>query len=158
MKFFKLLSLPLLLITLTKCASYKLENTAPFDVKSATSVSRTGGMPGSPGGTEIKIVYFSDKKIKFDSMFYNNKKAKTRTFTENKMNVVSAIFYSTSASNDTQMHNDASKEYGNSAPAKKEDTPFALKENEVVISYIEGKKTKYFKIGNVKTGKPVMMQ
>lgn len=158
MKFFKLLSLPLLLVTLTKCASYKLENKAPFDVKSATSISRTGGRPGSPGGTEVKITYTSGKEIKFDSMFYHNKKAKTRTFTENKMNIVSAIFYSSSASNDIQMHNDASKEYGNSAPTKKGNTPFTLKENEVVISYIEGKKTKYFKIGDVKKGKSVIMQ
>ncbi len=158
MKFFKLLSLPLLLVTLTKCASYKLENTAPFNVISATSYSRVGGMPGSPGSTQVKIVYTSEKEIQFDSAFYQNKKAKTSTFSNKNEKTVSAIFYNSTVKKDVQMHNDSSKEYGNTAPSKEETIPFTLKNNEVVISYIEGKKTKYFKIGNIKKGKPVIMQ
>lgn len=158
MKFFKIISLPILLITLTKCASYKLESTAPFNVVSATSYSRVGGMPGSPGGTEVKIVYTANTEITFDSIYYQNKKAKTRTFTENKGKVVSAIFYNSTTPKDIQMHSDASKEYGNSAPNDDKEIPFTLKDDELVISYIEGSKTKYFKTGPVKKGKSVIMQ
>ena len=158
MKFFKIISLPILLITLTKCASYKLESTAPFNVVSTTSYSRVGGMPGSPGGTELKLVYTAEKEIQFDSIFYQNKKAKTRTFTENKSQVVSAIFYNSTAPKDIQMHSDATKEYGNSAPNQNQEIPFTLKDDELVISYIEGTKTKYFKTGPVKKGKSIIMQ
>ena len=158
MKFFKIISLPILLITLTKCASYKLESTAPFNVVSTTSYSRVGGMPGSPGGTELKIVYTADTDVTFDSIYYQNKKAKTRTFTENKEKVVSAIFYNSTAPKDIQMHNDATKEYGNAAPDQNKEVPFTLKDDELVISYIEGTKTKYFKTGPVKKGKSIIMQ
>ena len=158
MKFLKIISLPILLITLTKCASYKLESTAPFNVVSTTSYSRVGGMPGSPGGTELKIVYTADTDITFDSIYYQNKKAKTRTFTENKEKVVSAIFYNSTTPKNIQMHSDATKEYGNSAPNDDKEVPFTLKDDELVISYIEGNKTKYFKAGPVKKGKSIIMQ
>jgi hypothetical protein len=158
MKFFKIISLTLILITLTKCASYKLESTAPFNIVSTTSYSRVGGMPGSPGSTEVKIVYTANTEINFDSVFYQNKKAKTRTFIENKATIVSAIFYNSTASKDIQMHSDATKEYGNSVPNDDKEIPFTLNDDELVISYIEGSKTKYFKTGPVKKGKSVIMQ
>ncbi|MBT8303849.1 MAG: hypothetical protein KJP09_05210 [Bacteroidia bacterium] len=47
------------------------------------------------------------------------------------------------------MSGDSKQEYGNKRPEDTEKIPFELKMNECVVSYKEGKKTKYFKIDEV---------
>ncbi len=47
------------------------------------------------------------------------------------------------------MSNEPNAEYGNPIPKIKEKLPFALKENDCVISYKESDKTKYFKIEKI---------
>jgi hypothetical protein len=157
MKLFKLLSLPLLLVTITQCASYKLEKNPPFQIISATSNVRAGGINGSPGGTKLTIRYTSDTQIKFDTLFFRDKKAMSSNIVSGNEKMVTAIFYSSPVNTDMQMHSNPNKEYGNSAPKTRKVTPFQLTENECVLSYIENNKTKYFKFSPVKKGKSVIM-
>ncbi|CAM1344019.1 hypothetical protein [Tenacibaculum amylolyticum] len=159
MKFLKILSLPLLLITMTKCASYKLETNPPFKVVSATYAQFVGGRPESPGGTDIKVVYTADAKITFDRIFYKNQDAKIGYDEIGGQKSITAKFSSPSVKNkDMQMHNDPAKEYGNTPPSTDKKSPFQLKDNEIVISYIQGNKTKYYKVSNLKKGKQIIMQ
>ena len=60
---------------------------------------------------------------------------------------------------DFQLQRSAQLEYGNSLPndkKKKIDNPFKLDGNEVVISYKENNKTKYFKYSNLTEGEQVL--
>lgn len=159
MKFLKILSLPLLLITLTKCASYKLEKNPPFKVVSATYSHFVGGRPESPGGTDVKVVYTADSKITFDRIFYKNQDAKVGYDEIGGQKSIIAKFSGVSAKNkDMQLHNDPAKEFGNNPLSADKKSPFQLKDNEIVISYMQGNKTKYYKINSLKKGKGIIMQ
>ena len=158
MKLLKLLSIPLILLILTKCASYKLENKTPFKIISAISNARVGGMPGSPGGTQVRIIYTAENKIQFDSIYFQGKKVKASNFDSGDQKIVSANIYHSTTKKDFEMNGDANKEYGNTPPAKKNTIPFKLNENELVISYIVNNKTKYYKVSPVKKGETVLMQ
>jgi len=47
------------------------------------------------------------------------------------------------------MSNDPNAEFGNEMPEISQKIPFVLKDNECVISYKDGKTTKYFKVDNI---------
>ena len=159
MKFLKLLSLPILLFSLTKCASSKFEETPPFKVTEATYTNWVGGVPGV-SGTNINITYKADKEILFDSIFYKNNRRKVSYKKVKNETSIMAQFSTSTVNNasDLQMHSNSVEEYGNKPPESKTKVPFDLNDSEVVVSYIENKKTKYHKIKNLKEGKRIFMQ
>lgn len=158
MKRLNFLFLPILCILISQCASYTLESNPPFQVVSSSYFTKVGGMPGSPNATEVKITYTAAKEVKFDSIFFRTQKAKTGSYVDNNKKTVRALFYESSANNNMNMHNDATKEFGNTPPVKTKKNPFDLKDNEIVISYIENNTIKYYKINNLQKGKAVIMQ
>ncbi|AUC16598.1 hypothetical protein BTO06_16215 [Tenacibaculum sp. SZ-18] len=135
-----------------------MENKTPFKIISATSNARVGGMPGSPGGTQVKIIYTSENKIQFDSIYFQGKKVKASNFDSGNQKIVSANIYHSAVKKDIEMNGDAKKEYGNTLTASKITIPFKLKEDELVISYIIKNKTKYYKVRPVKKGETIFMQ
>ena len=154
----KLLGLVLIVFTFSQCGSMKLEKNPPFKITSAMYQNWVGGMPGS-SGTILTISYKSETSITFDSIYFSNRNAKIegnpikgkKTITANIINSVS------SGKKDLILHSDSTKELKNEMP-ELTDFPFELKENEAVISYKVGDKTKYFKIEGMKNGGDIIHQ
>ena len=142
-----------------KCASLKLEENPPFKIKGATYASFVGGMPGSRG-TNVTFYYEGSTAVVFDSIYFKGRKTLVQLKKDKKGNYLSGKFYSArkNPKADLQLHKDAAKEYGNKPPKAKEKMPFDLKENEALISYKEGGKTKYFKVEKLKEGETIIMQ
>ncbi|TYP99790.1 hypothetical protein C7447_101395 [Tenacibaculum adriaticum] len=156
MKKMKLLGLILLALGLTKCASLQFEQTPPFIITKATYTNWVGGVKGV-SGTNVNISYTSEKEITFDSIYFRGKKTKVSFKELNGQKSVMGQFNTSKvrSKENLQMHRDASMEYGNIVTIRKEYFPFELKDTEAVLSYIEGEKTKYFKVENLQKGKPI---
>ncbi len=138
------------------CASYQFEKQPPFKIISAEYINTVGGLPNS-GSSIINIVYKSPKDIKFDSIFYFSDKVKAIKSTLKKNKIISGRFYHSisKVNRDLILDEDPKKEYGN-MPSQK--NIFNLKENEVVISYYDESKLKFYKIDSLKQGKSTIRQ
>lgn len=98
------------------------------------------------GGSGINIFFpdlINKNNFTIDSVYFRNMVGKI-------MNGKASYFASLSASNkDIIMSNEPNAEYGNTMPNNSEAFPFQLKDNECVISYIDGNEIKYYKIENI---------
>jgi hypothetical protein len=153
MKLIQLLGLFLITLGFSQCKTMKFDKTPPFKITEATYTHWVGGQPGV-SGTRIEIRFETNPESAFDSIFFQNKSTKLQR-REFKEKVFLTANFNTSKVNskaDLILHSDAKEEVGNKLPEMKK-TPFELKENEAVISYIENGKTKYYKILELKKGK-----
>ncbi|WP_299672520.1 hypothetical protein [uncultured Tenacibaculum sp.] len=148
---------PLFILAIVSCGSYQFEKKPPFKVLSGTYTSWVGGVRGV-SGVNINIVYSAEQKIKFEHIFYRGRKAPV-SYKENG-NQTSILGQFRNQSDDFQLHEDPKNEYGNTPPkdTSKEDFPFKLDGNEVVISYIEKGEVKYFKYSGLTEGEQVLYQ
>jgi len=158
MKITKLLALILIMTGFTQCKSTKFDKTPPFTVTEATYTNWVGGIKGVRG-VNVVINYTSSSEVKFDSIYFINKVIKIEFKSVKEQQVLVGHFNTSSVNSkeDLVLHADSTKELKNTIPSLKK-FPFELKENEAVISYQEGKKTKYFKVENIKVGKSVFYQ
>lgn len=154
----KLLGILLIAFSFTQCGSVKFTENPPFTITDAQYQNWIGGMPGS-SGTIITIAYDSNTEITFDSIYFANKIGSLKASSNNgNQSLIGTINNTTSiVKKDLILHSDPKKEFKNELPTVKK-LPFELKENEAVISYKQGEKTKYFKIEKVKKGKPIFRQ
>jgi len=134
----------------TQCKSIKFDKNPPFKINGATFNNWVGGQPGV-SGTRVMIGYTSEEKVAFESVYFNNRETKAALTTENGITYVIGHFSTSTVNNkeDLVLHADGKKEINNTLPKEKK-FPFKLKENEVVISFKEGKKIKYIKIEKIK--------
>lgn len=141
----------LIMALFTQCGSAQFDKNPPFTINKAYYQDWVGGRPDSKG--TIVTIEFSDaaaKDVSFDSIFFKNKKVKAEHTISDYKNVLSANFILISYEDkNIIMHSDPTKEFGNKAPKKLENTPFKLSDNECVISYIIKEKKRYFKIENL---------
>lgn len=136
----KLLSITLLALVFTQCASVKLSKKAPFTVQSASYMANG----------DIKIYYNSAEKIFFDSIYCKGGKIKAELKKDEKGTYIVGVLGNSLANlKDIQLHSNPKKEYGNTPPKKEKEIPFKLENNEVVVSYKVDSKTNYYKIKNV---------
>lgn len=154
----KLLGILLIAFSFAQCGSAKFTKNPPFTITDAKYQSWVGGMPGS-SGTIVTIGYESKTDITFDSIYFANKTGSLQASNNNgKQSLIGTLNNTTSTEKkDLILHSDPTKEFKNEIPKVKK-LPFELTEDEAVISYKEGKKTKYFKIDKVKKGKPIFRQ
>ena len=159
MKKMKLLGMILLALVFTQCASLQFDKNPPFKVTSAAYTNWVGGVEGV-SGTNVIIGYTSVNDVAFDSIFFRGRKAKVSFKGSDAKKLIMAQFSTSTIQNkrDLQLHRNGVQEYGNQPPVVKEDFPFELKDDEAVLSYIEGDKTKYFKVENIQKGKQVFYQ
>ncbi|WP_143032182.1 hypothetical protein [Tenacibaculum sp. MAR_2009_124] len=157
MKIMKLFGILFFALGFTQCASQKFENKPPFTITSAVYTNISGGMPGN-NSVDLRLTFSTSKEIEFDQLFFINRTTKAVLETKGKVQYIIGR-YNTSPKNskyDLELHGDSKKEYGNKPSS--ESFPFKLKENEAVLSYKDGNKTKYVKIENIKKGKRIFMQ
>ena len=152
----KYLSILMCVILFSQCRSVKFDNTAPFEITSATYQNWLGGQPGV-SGTKVKIIYKANKTIQFDSIYFSNKVAKLEAKDANRNTVVFGYFKTSSFKNDLILDDNPIKELNNPIPGIRK-IPFELKENQAVISYIIKGKIKYYKIQNLIKEKTLTFQ
>ena len=146
----KFLGCILMALTFAQCKTMKFDKNPPFTITGATYNNWVGGQPGV-SGIKVLIGYTSEKEIVFESVYFANKTTKAESATnEGKTYIVGNIDTST-RDKELTLHSDSKEELNNQLPEKK--FPFELQENEAVVSYKDGDKTKYFKIENLKQTK-----
>lgn len=144
--------LPLIMFSFSQCSSQKkLQDKAPVQLKEVYCQSWVAGIRGGGAGMNIFIPVeaISDKDIEIDSVFFRGKSAKLTTKPQNKSLYIGRFTSDANKPHDIVMSSDEQQEYGNKMPKAKEVIPFELRDNECVVSYKVGSKTKYFKIENI---------
>ncbi len=141
---FKFLILLVITMTFSNCSSSKIkfQEDAPLEHNRPYFQEWVAGI--KDGGSGVNIYFpnlVTKNNTKVDSVFFRKMKGKLRNG--------KASYFATLKKpipQDITMSGDSKSEYGNKLP----EFPFELKNNECVISYIEGGETKYVKIANLK--------
>ena len=144
--------LPLIMFSFSQCSSQKkLQEKSPVQLKEVYCQSWVAGVRGGGAGLNIFIPIdaVSDEKIELDSVYFRGKSAKLETKPQSPSMFIGRFTSEVNKKQDIIMSSDSRQEYGNKMPKVKEDIPFELKDDECIVSYKEGNKTKYFKIKNV---------
>lgn len=118
-----------------------------------------GGRPESGSGInlEISLLPTNNTEIKMQKAYFRDNVAPIKLNTVNGKLIAKAVFVKTNLEKpDIISHSDSSKEVGNQPPKLKEKSPFKIAANECVISYLDGEKTKYFKIESIKEKEPLL--
>jgi hypothetical protein len=154
----KLLGILILTFGFTQCASLNLDKNPPFQITSAMYQNWVGGLPGS-NGVIVTISYQSDADITFDSIYFLKKVSKLESNEYKATKTLSGRIYTSVSSDrkDLTLHSDPKKELQNQLPTLKK-FPFELKDNEAVVRYKAKGIIKYFKVKNIKKGKPIVHQ
>jgi hypothetical protein len=128
----KILSILIIILGFSQCASLKLEENPPFKITAATYTKWVGGQPGVKG-MNVEITYTSNQNMEFDSLYFRKRitSLEDRNSGNKKMSI--AYFKTSDVKN----------------------FPFELNDDEAIISYKINDKIKYFKIKSVKKGKPM---
>lgn len=142
----KTISILIIAITLIQCGSSKFVDNPPFTVNSAFFTEWVGGQPGV-SGTNVVVNYTSSEDIKFDSIYFRNRVEKLQDKGMNDQKTIVGYF-TNPVKEDIIIDKNPTKELNNRPPNQKKN-PFDLKENEAVISFKEGDKTKYYKISSL---------
>ena len=142
----------------TQCSSaQKLEKEIPFKIGSSYFQNWVAGVEGGGSGINIFITVedLSQDKIELDSVYFRGKASKLETKPNNSDLFIGRFSTAFNQKRDLIMSNKPNAEYGNEAPKINIKIPFDLEDDESVVSYKEGNKTKYFRIVNVVEKRPV---
>jgi len=121
----------------------KLEEKVPFEIGDIHFQKWAAGVQDGGSGIHMYIQVLTNRsKVVFDSVYFREMKAKMKI---GKMGYFASFKTVKNTKQDIKMSNDPNAEYGNKTPSISK-SPFVLKDNECVISYIEKEETKYFKI------------
>ena len=154
----KLLGILILTFGFTQCVSLNLDKNPPFQITSAMYQNWVGGLPGS-NGVIVTISYQSDADIAFDSIYFLKKVSKLESNEYKGTKTLSGRIYTSVSSDrkDLTLHSDPKKEFNHQLPTLKK-SPFELKDNEAVVRYRVKGLLKYYKVKNIKKGKPIFNQ
>jgi len=145
----------------TGCTSQKkLVKNAPFEMGEATCQRWTGGRAESGSGMLLQIPIMKDSidKMQLQQAFFRGKVADVKVKSKDDKWFAEANFKNATEKPDIVMHSDSKKEVGNQPPKLNEKIPFELKEDECVLSYLDGEEVKYFKVIDIKQKKPLIYQ
>jgi len=138
-------------VSFSQCSSTKkLQEKIPVKIGKVYTQKWVAGIKGGGSGLYI-FIPVSDTSITLDSVYFRGRVTKLFQKYQDKNMYVGNFVNQQKQSQDIVMSSDPKAEYGNKLPISKElkPIPFELKYDECVISYIDGKKTKYFKVGNI---------
>lgn len=138
-----------IIVSFSQCAStLKLQDNLPLKVDEAYYQSWVAAVKGGSTGINVFISIKSNPNdIVLDSMYFRGKSTKI-----DYVNDALAVGRFKTIANQKQdiiMSNEPYAEYANKVPELPEKTPFELKDNTCVVSYLEKNKIKYFKIEGV---------
>ncbi|NOY47975.1 MAG: hypothetical protein GXO84_07235 [Chlorobi bacterium] len=147
-----LLIMLVFMMSFSQCSSTKkLQEKAPIAIGKVYVQKWVAGIEGGGSGLYI-FIPVSDVSITLDSVYFRGKATKLSVKYQNKNMYVGNFINPSKQKHDIIMSGDSKAEYGNKLPPSSKEQkpiPFELKDDECVISYIDGKKTKYFKVGNI---------
>lgn len=152
-----ILLMVLIMVNFSNCSSaQKLQKESPVNVGKAYYQYWVAGVKGGGAGMNlfVEIDNSLNKPIQFDSIYFRGKVSKIEIKPNNKRLLIGRFSSKINQKKDIIMSNKPNAEYGNEMPKLKEKIPFNLKDDECVVSYKEGDKTKYFKIENIVEEKP----
>jgi len=139
----------LVMTSFSQCSSAKkVQEKAPLALGLVYCQSWIAGIEGGGAGLNIYIPTV-DSSVKLDSVYFRGKVVKLEVKNQNGIIYIGSFISDFNKKKDIVMSSEPNAEYGNEMPKITQKIPFELKENECVISYKEGKTTKYFKIDNV---------
>ena len=149
----KIISVSLLsfvMLGFSQCSSTKkLQAEAPLTIENVYFQKWVAGIEGGGSGLNI-FIPTKDSSIVLDSVYFRGKAVKLETKPQDKSLYIGRFKSQfNQKQHDIVMSSDAKAEYGNKLPITMKKVPFELKTDECVVSYMDGKKVKYFKIGNV---------
>ena len=148
----KIISVSLLsfiMLGFSQCSSTKmLQAEAPITVGKVYYQKWVAGVQGGGSGLNI-FIPSNDVSIVLDSVYFRGKAVKLETKIQDKSLYIGRFKSQFNQKQDLIMSSDSTAEYGNKLPIVEEQIPFELKPDECVVSYMDGNKTKYFRIGNV---------
>ena len=148
----------IIIMSCIQCSSAQFDKKAPATITQAIYQDWVGGRPGSKGTlVTIKLIE-ANKKMTFDSIYFNGKAIKIASNLQNNELTITGNFRDTFKSRDIILHADPKEEFGNKVPKASNKIPFELQDNEAVISYFIRSKKRYFKISNIKKVKTLYYQ
>lgn len=153
MKTLKTISFSILMLivmaSFSQCTSTKrIQENASLDLGQVYFQKWIAGIEGGGAGLNIYIPT-EDNSMQLDSVYFRGKVAKLELKNQNGIIYIGRFISDFNKKKDMIMSNEPHAEFGNEMPKIQQKIPFELKDNECVISYKEGKKTKYFKVSNV---------
>lgn len=145
-----LLSLALLQISVTHCSSAQnLEKELPVTIKDVYYQSWVAGVKGGGSGINV-FIKVQDTLVKLDSIYFRNKRVALEVKPHDRTLYIGRFNSGSNQMKEKIMHLEPKEEYGNTMPEIPVPIPFELKDYECVISFIKGKRIKYFKIENLR--------
>ena len=137
------------MMSFSKCSSAKsLEKKPPISLDGAYYQHWVSGVKGGGSGYNIYIPVLSNPdKMQLDSVYFKGRRVKLQLMGESLY--VGRFKTQDNSREDMVMSSEPLAEYGNNLPKLPEKVPFELNENECVISFSAGKRTKYFKVENI---------
>jgi len=144
--------LPFIMFSFSQCSSQKkLQDKAPVQLMEVYCQSWVAGVRG--GGAGINIFIPTNLKTynhnRLDSVYFRGKSAKLQIIEDKTIVYVGRFISDVNRKQDLIMSSDKKEEYGNKMLKVEEEIPFELKDDECIVSYKVGARTKYFKIKNI---------
>jgi len=141
--------LAILMMGFSQCSTVKkIQEEAPVSIGEVYFQKWVAGIKGGGAGLNIYIPV-NDTSIKLDSVYFRGMTTNLFPKYQEENIYVGKFISDHNKKEDLVMNSDPKAEYGNKRAIIKENSPFELKQNECIISYTDGKKTKYFKIENI---------
>ncbi len=151
------LFLVMMLFSFSACVPQKkLVDDVPFELGKPTCYDWVGGRAESGRGTILQLPLVKDAMAtpKLQQAYFRGKVADIKMEKTTDGWLAKANFRKNSGEKrDRVMHADPMKEVGNQPPMIKEKFPFELKDDECVISFLDGDTVRYFKVSNIKQTK-----
>jgi len=133
----------------SQCSSAKkLQKSAPLHLGQVYCQVWIAGIEGGGAGLNI-FIPVKDNSIILDSVYFRGQAAKLEVKSQNEIIYIGRFISDFNKKKDIIMSNEPYAEYVNEMPEISQKIPFVLKDNECVISYKDGKTTKYFKVDNI---------
>jgi len=137
------------MMSFSQCSTTKkLQEKSPMSIGKVYVQKWVAGVEGGGSGLYI-FIPISDTSITLDSVYFRGKATKLSVKYQDKNMYVGNFINPSKQTHDIIMSGDSKAEYGNKLPPRSKEQkpiPFELKNDECVISYIDEKKTKYFKV------------
>ncbi len=154
MKLISLLSIPIFTIIFAmffNCSTSKqLQDPAPIQIGEAYYQYWTAGVKGGGAGVDVYLpVLKNPDNIQVDSIYFRNMGAKLDVVGQSNDLLVGHLINGQNKQEDLILSIDPNEEYKNQLPKEAVVMPFAIKDDECIISYNEKGIVKYFNVSGI---------
>ncbi len=133
----------------SQCSSTQnLQDKAPLDIGEVYCQKWIAGVEGGGSGLNI-FIPTKDSSIKLDSVYFRSKAVKLEANPKDGTLYIGRFIGEANQMKDIIISSKPNAEYNNPIPRLPKKIPFALNDNECIISYSQDNNIKYFKIDNV---------